>query len=369
MTTSYKGTEFFKRKQYSALVFVGNEGKKVLQHFEQTIRKALSGYGEKVQKEVRYDVYKAAWNAHERAVLAQPALTAEQRQNKRKNFQDLLEKIENEFLNPSSKSDVNEALRPVIQTNAPSASQKAKREAATALKNSVHSSSALRSNFASKKRRQKVNTAARAKNFFAALVVLLILGVLAAAFLYKQIISEVVNFGRQSTASAPTMLTQNGISKNAKAQGGEKSKWLTALKLQEKSAQLYGQAQIQLRQDGNLSFLHISLPTASDKVELFLSDAVMRQFLGNSVLLQMIMRASGKQEARIKVVPSAIFSGTGQPHRYLFKLESFLNEKFLTLDCPKSFSSAPKIVITADKETVPMSLDLFAIAVKRVESP
>lgn len=319
----------------------------LLVNIEQAIYDALSKVDAR-QATMRQRVYETAWNAHERALLSDNRLNDEIRSKRRKDLMRLIRAIESEYLKQTSgnkldigcvKNSCSDAAEDQIKDDMRCGASGSKQNLKTAPKVKI------------------------SKRFFI-ITLAIIAFVIICLFILRFFLNN--HSGHIAIENDFKIVQSNGTSLNTKSLQEETEKnsdWIRIFHPGDATAiALKGQASINIRNDGDVSYLNVFANSSEDAAIIDIGAGVLNQLRGKKVLVDIDAKSDGQQSSQMSV--TCDFGGGYSCGRRRFEVLTSRSELLFEVDIPSDTNGSAKLFITSDLLGEGHAINIYSIRMK-----
>lgn len=312
----------------------------------------------------RQRIYEAAWGAHERALIANAALSEEQKQQRRQKIKDAISEIEAEFKSGQATSAKREPSRGVPDSFDPVLGEGAF-EAGPALdtadirntsKNKRVSADLGYEAGVSRKDRKKKRRSPLISVGIPVLVIV-ILGLIGFS-LYNSF----ANFTR-GNGSSP-LLTDNRMAPIKEGEDPEGRTWINIFVPSDATRMsVQGGATVEIMREGTNSFARLVSKGANDTVTFDVGEGVLNQLAGKKATFDIVARSDDGKTTQMSV--NCDFAGLGDCGRRRYDVRDSVNDFLFDQEfqAGQSAGRGGKITINSDLSGSGKLVDIFAIRV------
>lgn len=339
-----------------------------LESIERAIRNAFAK-SDAHSPAARQRIYEAAWGAHERALVANTALSEEQKRQRREKVKDAISEIENEFKSVQAASTrrehslgVPESIDPVLGDSSVEAgpaldaadirtdSKKKKRGSARSGTASDYDAGV------SRKDRKKTRSSPLISVGIPVLVIV-VLGLIGFS-LYNSF----ADFTR-GNGSSP-LLTENNMAPIKEGEDPEGRNWINIFTPTDATRMsVQGGAKADIMREGTNSFVRVQSNGVNDTVTFDVGEGVLNQLAGKKATFDIVARSDDGKTTQMSV--NCDFAGLGDCGRRRYDVRDSVGDFLFDQEfqAGQAAGRAGKITINSDLSSSGKAVDIFAIRV------
>lgn len=321
------------------------EGVLLLANAEQAIRNTLLKIDASNVSQ-RRRVYESAWNAHERALLSNHALSDESRTLRRDALMKIIHKIEFEYL--PDETDDETTMTAALAAEGPE--EQIKIEV-----NGVSNLPDHKPYRAIARRRSKILLIVVPS----ILSIIMILGFTGWSFFNSLSGSAII----ENRKKAIPQEAQSAVAAPFHQEKEKNSDWIRFFYPGDATAiTTKGHAAIDIRDDGGIPYMHISANSDDDVVIIDIGAGALANMRGKKILIDIDAKGDGLQSSQLSI--TCDFGGQADCGRRRFEVPPNRNDILFDVDIPATSTGAAKLFLTSDLLGEGHAINIYGMKMK-----